>query len=57
MTGYNKKSQKIHAEKDRKQENKKSGNGNVFQKLKKIVVIFFFFTQQTQNSCLVWVSF
>ena len=32
MTGYNAKSQKVHAAKDRKQE-KKSRNGNVFQNL------------------------
>ena len=38
MTGYSIQSQKIHAEKDRKQENNKYGNGNVFQNLIKIIV-------------------
>ena len=41
MTGYNIQSQKIHAEGDRKQKKRKSGNGNVFKNLIKIVVNLF----------------
>ena len=41
ITGYNTKSQKIHAEKDRKEKIRKSGNVNVFQNLIKIVVNLF----------------
>ena len=41
MTGYNIQSQKIHAEKDRKQEIRRSENGNVFQNLIKIGVNLF----------------
>ena len=43
MTGCNAKSQKIHAEKDRKQEKSRSGNSTVFQNLTKIVVHLFGF--------------
>ena len=63
MTGYNIQSQKIHAEKDRNKKVRKSGNGNVFQNLIKIVVnlvgefFFFFFMQQIQKYFLVWVKF
>ena len=63
MTGNNIQSHKFMRKRIGNKKIRKSGNGNVFQNLIKIVVNLFgkkvllFFMHQTQKSCLVWVSF